>query len=494
MNIGVIYTLTLSMLLLTSCINMSGIFPVSQTKNANALKAEKAFSSAEKNVTWPEESWWESYNDPQLDQLIRQTISGNPSLRIAENRATLAQAYIVGAHAALLPSVGVDASTGLERFTARQFVPAPWAGHADWNNQITTNLAYDLDLWGSKQSVWKGYIDEAKASQAEVQQVKLSLITSVVRNYIELSIAYELRDIANERLSLREKNFDIAHRALTGGIGTEINMIEAEIPLSTIRGQVEIINKRIVLIGNQISGISGQGPDAGLEITRPKMIFNASIGLPSLLPANLIGRRPDLLANRWRIKAAANDIESAKADFYPNINLLAFVGFQALGFSQVIGNSSLIAGVGPAISLPIFDGGRRRGNLSVKTAEYDIAVEKYNATLINALQEVSSQLVIFQSNAKQISEVEIGLALLKKSCALAEKSYQAGLENYQKVIDAKVNLLAQRELEAYLQGERLGVYAELMQSLGGGIFDEESNRRLHERAKSVINVDLGTHS
>jgi len=493
-NISVKVILATLMFFLTSCINMSGIVPVSQTKNTQILKAEKALSGTEQTATWPEESWWKSYHDKQLDQLISKTISGNRSLRIAEDRVRLAQAFIVGAHAALLPRVGFDASTGLERFTAEQFVPAPWAGHADWNNQITTTLAYDLDLWGSKESVWKAFIGEAKAREAEVQQVKLSLITAVVRDYIELSIAYELRDIAYERLSLRQKRLSIERQALTGGIGTEINMLEAEMPLSTIRGQIEIINKRIELIENQIAAITGQGPDAGLEITRPKILFNATIGLPSLLPADLIGRRPDIVANRWRIEATSNDIDSAKADFYPNINLLAFVGFQALGFGQVIGNSSLIAGVGPAISLPIFDGGRRRANLSAKTAEYDIAVERYNATLIIALQDVSNQLLIFQSNTKQMSEVQIGLSLLGKSSALAERSYKAGLENYQKVIDTKLNILALRELEKYLQGERLGIYATLMQSLGGGIFNEKSNLRLPEQNKSERNEDLGIHS
>ncbi len=490
-NVKVLCALTLATLFLTSCINMSGIFPASRPQNANELKAGKAIASASHNILWPQETWWKTYHDAQLDALITQTISGSPNLRLAEARVALAQSFTASAHADVLPSVGANASTGRERFTARQFIPPPWAGNSDWSNQATTSLAYDLDLWGRKQSLWKASIDEAKASEAEVQQVKLTLITAVVSNYIQLSIAYEFRDLSFERLELRKKELAITRRALAAGLGTEMAVIEAEMPISIIRGQIETIDQRIALIGNQIAAMSGQGPGAANEITRPKILFHATIGLPDELPANLIGRRPDLLAHRWHMEAAAKDIESAKADFYPNINLLAFVGFQALGFGQFISGSSMVAGVGPAISLPIFDGGRRRGNLSAKTAEYDIAVEKYNATLINALQDVSKQLLILQSNSRQHSEAEIGLSLVKKSYALAQKSYQAGLENYQHVIAANANLLVQQELMASLQGEKLQAYAELMQALGGGVFDEQNNRSLSEQTNIEKNMDLG---
>jgi NodT family efflux transporter outer membrane factor (OMF) lipoprotein len=201
------------------------------------------------------------------------------------------------------------------------------------------------------------------------------------------------------------------------------------------------------------------------------MTLEANFGLPDQLPANLIGRRPDVLAYRWRAEAAQQGIEGAKAEFYPNINLLAFIGFQALGFGQLISTAASIAGVGPAISLPIFDGGRRRGNLSAKTASYDIAVENYNAIVLNALQDVSDQLVILQSNAKQRKEVELSLASAHRAHELATTSYRAGLSNYQHVLDTHSVVLRQQEIIAQLQAVRLGTYAGLMRALGGGTID-----------------------
>jgi NodT family efflux transporter outer membrane factor (OMF) lipoprotein len=422
-------------------------------------------------MPWPEETWWKVYQDPQLDALVNKAVSGNPTLHMAQARVALSRAYAESMHAAMLPNVGADTSIVRERFTELQFIPPPWAGHSDWNNKATASLAYDLDLWGRKESIWRSAINETSATAAELQQVKLSLVTAIVRSYVQLSKEFALRDIAEERLALNQLRVSIARRGLAAGIGTEMTVTEAEIPLPMVRAQIEAVNEHIALLRNELAALSGQGPGAGDNIFRPAMVLDAAIGLPDELPANLIGRRPDVQAYRWKIEAASQQIESAKAEFYPNINLLAFVGLQAIGFSQLISSAAGIGGVGPAISLPIFDGGRRRGNLSVKTASYDIAVENYNAALVNALQDVSDQLVILQSNTRQRNEVESALVLARKSCTLAQASYGAGLDNYQHVLDVQTALLAQKEVMAQLQSVRLDAYAGLMRALGGGTAD-----------------------
>ena len=166
---------------------------------------------------------------------------------------------------------------------------------------------------------------------------------------------------------------------------------------------------------------------------------------------------------------------ASKAAFYPNINLIAFIGFQALGFGQLISNAAAIAGVGPAINLPIFDGGRRRGNLSAKTASYDIAVENYNEAVIKALQDVSDQLAVLQSNAKQRAETEHAQATAIKAHTLAESSYKAGLSNYVHVLVTHETILRQKEMIARLQADRLDAYAGLMRALGGGTVDNNAS-------------------
>jgi len=456
-----------SLILLAGCVSMSGISPQAELVKPESLNTGKAITAAA-HIAWPKEGWWKIYHDPQLDSLIAKAVEGSPTLNAAKARVALTQAIADSMHAETLPNISGNISVIRERFTELQFIPPPWGGHTDWNNKAAISLAHDLDLWGRQESIWRGSLDESKAVAAEMQQVKLGLASAIIRSYVQLAMEFEARDIAEEHQAQLKERTAIARRALAAGIGTQMEVIETETPLPTAHAHIEAINTRIDLLRHQLAALSGQGPGAGEMIQRPKMSLDHLVGLPDQLPANLIGRRPDVLAYRWRVEAASHNIEGAKAAFYPNINLLAFVGFQALGFSQLLSSAAGIAGVGPAVSLPIFDGGRRRGNLSAKTAAYDLAVENYNEAVIRALQDVSDQLVILQSNIKQRKDAALALATAHKAHTLAEKSYHAGLTNYQHVLDTHAIVLRQQEIATQLEAVWLDGYANLMRALGGG--------------------------
>ncbi len=468
------FALATALALSAGCVSMKGIEPQAEPMPAAQFGAGKAIAAAPQ-IAWPAENWWAAYHDPQLNALVARSIEASPTLRIAQARVRLAQAFADSAHAGTLPNISGDAAFVRERFTELQFIPPPWAGHVDWDNKATVSLGYDLDLWGRQQNLWQASVDETRAVAAEVQQVKLELTSAIVRSYVRLALAFELRDLAAEHLEQTSQRIAIARRALAAGIGTELEVNEAETQLPLARAQIDAIDVRIGLLRNQLAALSGQGPGAGDAIARPTLTLQAGFGLPDRLPANLVGRRPDVLAQRWRVEAAQQGIAGAKAEFYPNINLLAFIGFQALGFGQFFSSAASIAGVGPAVSLPIFDGGRRRGNLSARTAVYDIAVESYNASLVQALEDVSDQLVVLQSNVKQRQEAEQALATARKAHALATASYRAGLNNYQHVLDTHASVLRQQENVAQLQAVRLDAYAGLMRALGGGTVDEAAS-------------------
>ena len=455
---------------LSGCVHLAGIDPQSKPIAAQQLDAGKNIASAAA-MEWPKENWWQAYQDPQLNALVAQAMAESPTLRMAQARVHLSASYAQSAHAETLPNASIDASVTRERFTALQFIPPPWGGNTEWNNQATASLAYDLDLWGRQESLWHAALDETRATAAEAQQVRLGLTTAIVRSYVQLAMEHTLRDIAEQQRHEVQERISITRRSLAAGLGTQMEVLEAETALPLANAEIEAIDARIRLLHNQLAALTGKGPGGGDGITRPALTLDATIGLPDQLPANLIGRRPDVLAHRWRVEAAQQNIEGAKAAFYPNINLLAFVGFQALGFGQLISSAAGIAGVGPAVSLPMFDGGRRRGNLSAKTASYDIAVENYNEVVVRALQDVSDQLVVLQSNSRQNIQAEQSLTTAIKAHDMANASYRAGLSNFMHVLHTHEVVLRQQENIAHLQAVRLDAYAELMRALGGGLID-----------------------
>jgi NodT family efflux transporter outer membrane factor (OMF) lipoprotein len=191
--------------------------------------------------------------------------------------------------------------------------------------------------------------------------------------------------------------------------------------------------------------------------------------VPATLPAELVGRRPDIAAQRWRIEAANARIAGARAEFYPNINLAAFVGFQSLGFSKFLDSGSAVRGVTPAISLPIFEGGRLRSQLGNQTALYDGAVEQYNASVVQAMSDVANAVVRIDSVKQQDRLAQRALDSARRQQQLAERAYKAGMTDSLNVINAQITLLNEQQQMAQVASKQLDNFALLMAALGGGI-------------------------
>jgi NodT family efflux transporter outer membrane factor (OMF) lipoprotein len=227
------------------------------------------------------------------------------------------------------------------------------------------------------------------------------------------------------------------------------------------------VEERISLTRNRIAALIGAGPDRALDITRPTAKISGA-GLPSELPAKLIGRRPDLVAARWRAEAASRRIDVAVAQFRPNVNLLAVFGQQSLGLDNIFKEGSTVGSIGPAISLPVFDGGRRAGGYRVARAEYDAAVASYDATLGFAIQQVSDVLIQQRAVALRLSEEEAAATANDRALSLARSRFTAGAADLQSVLIAEDRLLVSQRALSADQARRLSLEIALARALGGG--------------------------
>jgi NodT family efflux transporter outer membrane factor (OMF) lipoprotein len=269
-------------------------------------------------------------------------------------------------------------------------------------------------------------------------------------------------------LAERQRIYELTRDRNAAGLDSRLELKQAESAVPATHEALVALDERMALARNQIAALLGAGPDRGLAIERPAATALASVALPSTLPAELIGRRPDVVAQRWRIEAAGREIASAKAQFYPNVNLVAFVGLQTLAASNLLAAASGMAGVGPAITLPIFDAGRLRANLAAKDADYDVAVEQYNQTLADAMRDVVDQLASFRSVAEQRVQQRQALATTREAYELALLRYREGLGNYVQVLSAEQPLLDQQSLDAELHARELELSINLVRALGGG--------------------------
>ncbi|MGZ5929914.1 MAG: efflux transporter outer membrane subunit, partial [Rhizomicrobium sp.] len=200
-----------------------------------------------------------------------------------------------------------------------------------------------------------------------------------------------------------------------------------------------------------------------------------ALGIPANLSADLIGRRPDIVAARLRAMAASKRIDVAHADFYPNINLTGYAGYQALGIRDLLTSSSLIGQLGPAISLPIFDGGRIEGAYRGARAQYDEAVATYDQTLTTALREVADALANQRELGKELAHSRAALAASEDAYRVTQQRYAAGLSRYLEVLTSEDTLVTQRKTVADLQARAFVQDVALVRALGGGFHMTNTN-------------------
>ncbi|HWY72941.1 MAG TPA: efflux transporter outer membrane subunit [Burkholderiaceae bacterium] len=459
-----------AMLILAGCASTHGLKPQAELTGADTLAAGRALTGTSVDpAAWPAQDWWTRFGDPQLDQLMREALAGSPSLKVALARARQASALADQANAARSPRVDSSLSATRERFSANGVIPPPFAGGWTTFDQLQATLSWDIDFWGKNRAAFEQALGLARSAAVDAQAAQLALSVDMAHAYVQLLRAYLQLDVAQATVAQRERILALTRERNAAGIDSRLELKQAEAAVPAAREQVEQLNETIALTRNQMAALLGQGPDRGLAIERPAAMASADAALPSQVPSQLLGRRPDIVAQRWRVEAARRGIHVAQTQFYPDVNLTAFVGFQSLGTSSFLSLGSRQLGVGPALSLPLFDAGQRRANLAAADAQYDAAVEQYNQTLSDALREVVDQLSSFRSLARQRVEQQEALAASRDAYDLATLRYREGVGNYLQVLSAEAPLLTQEALEVDLRARALDLSIKLVRALGGGL-------------------------
>ena len=454
---------------------MRGLLTHASLTDANRLAAAKSLESTPISpAAWPASDWWCTVNDQQLDQLIDEALAGSPTLRVAEARRRKALAFAQTSKAARYPQVNADFAVTRERFSEQGLTPPPVAGTWATPHQLEATLQWEIDFWGKNRTADESALGEAGAAEVDAYAARLALTTSIAQAYIGLQRAYLQLDVAQATLKDREQIYALTRDRDAAGIDSRVKLKQAESALPATRERIAQIEEIIQLARNQLAALMGQGPDRGLAITRPAADAVSSVALPSNVPTALIGRRPDLVAQRWRVESASNDIEVAKAEFYPNVNLLAFIGLRSIGPAGFFSAASRMMDIGPAVTLPIFEGGRLQGNLAGKNADYDITVEAYNQALADALRDVVDQPTSFRSVDVQRAKQRQALASAQEAYDLALLRYREGIGNYLQVLSAESPLLDQQSLDADLRARTLEIEISLIRALGGGFSDSAS--------------------
>jgi NodT family efflux transporter outer membrane factor (OMF) lipoprotein len=389
-------------------------------------------------------SWWHEYGDAQFDQLANDALEHNPKLEEALARIALAQAQVEGVAGTRRPDTVISGEATRQRYPENYIYPPPLAGGTAWQSEVSVRLSWDLDLWGRQAALIDSVKATTEATRLDAAAARLAITASLAQAYLDLDRAYSLADIAAQSEAQRRQILDITRKRIAAGLDTNVELREAEaaVPQAELQ-RLQAEAARDVAV-HRVVALTGGGAAAYAHIGRPTLNVETALVVPESLPADLLGRRPDILAARARAESAKNLRSAAKASFYPNINLRAFAGFEAIGLDNLAKWDDRTAGIGPAISLPIFSAPKLKAQFGAAVANEDIVIAGYNGAVVTAIQQTADQLTLVKSSALQLEKARASLASAEDAYRLAQRRYQAGLANYLSVLTTETQVLNAR--------------------------------------------------
>lgn len=458
---------------LGGCANVDGIGPQAQMTEPQTL----GLASAAANVTASAApaaapvaamAWWSRFGDAQLDGLVQQALQNQPNLRLAQARVARAQALAGVVQSAELPSLNASAEAMRQRITANGIYPPPLAGAALDMPNAQLSASYEFDFFGKNRAALDAALGQVRAAQADAQAAELLLATQITRSYFTLLRLQALQDLAQRNLAQRQQSVALVQARLAAGLDSPSELRNSEAGLPEIRQYAESLREQSALARNALAALTGK-PLGVQDFKLGALSRIAVLPVPQAMPLDLLASRPDVAAARARVQAGLSEVEVAKAQFYPNINLVAFAGLSSIGFGNLTKEGSEQWGVGPAIRLPIFDGGRLRAQLKAKSADVDVAIETYNGLLVEAVREVADQIASLQSLARQSQEQQAAQASAQTLYDIAAQRFAAGLGTQVQVLGAQSAVLAQERQAIELSTRALDAQAQLLRATGGAM-------------------------
>ena len=464
--VGVALSLSLA-LGLTACATQDDIQPTLSRVQAGHVGLQEPADSSTPFVLAEVPAWWRSLGDAQLDALVERALNDNPSLQTAAARVRQAQSGVVLAGAATSPAVQLKGQVDRQHFPEQGLYPAPIAGASATMGTLELEGSWEWDLFGKHRAELDAAVGQTRAAQADAQASRWWLSTQVVRTYVQLGRLQAQVAVAQRTLAQRDEVFRLVRQRVEQGLDSRIELKQSESGLPDTRTQIEALQEQVMLTRHALAVMTGQGPTAldGLVVRLEGMTLPKT---PAQMPLALLSHRPDLMAALWRAQAAQKSAQATRiALFYPNIDLVGYAGYNAIGLGNVLKPGNAQWGLMPAITLPLFDGDRRRAHMQSEVSQEDLAIATYNQVVQQAAQDAVDQLGSVQSVTRQQQTQREAQASAEAAYESARARYEAGLTGYLNVLSAETAVLAQRRAAVDLQGRALDARIGLIRALAG---------------------------
>ena len=423
---------------------------------------------------WPAHEWWKRYQDPVLDRLIELAVESSPTLATAHARFDAARQSVRLAGAAAGAHVEAAADIERQRLSDNGLFPPRLLGF-HWYNQSDLGLqvSYTFDWWGKQRDAVEAALDQAHAARADRSAAALMLESSISDTYFGWQADQGRLALARERAAIVERRGAIAAERIRADLDPADDALRSEQAKAAAREQIAALDGSAALRVVALAGLVGRSI-ADLPELDPKPLPELSGSLPDDIKINLISRRADIMASRWRVAAAERDLDSARADFFPDLTLNALLGLSSIDVGKLLQYGSRVPQATAAIRLPIFDAGRLKARYGATQAAIDSAVANYRDTLISAGRDVATQASTRAQIAARRSERLIQVEAARGLHASAAARGRQGLSDARAELGAQQSWIDQRDALLELDAAAVSADIALQRALGGGYENQQS--------------------
>lgn len=406
--------------------------------------------------------WWQLFGDPALNQLETEATGANQQLRVAVARVDQSRAAARTTASRFYPQLSLDPSVA-SFHTQLNHVPSELTATA---YTVPLDLSYEVDLWGRVRRSFESAHADAEATVADYYNVLLTLHGDVAVNYFQLRQLDAQIELLQETLALRQKSVRITKERFEAGLAPELDMDRAQAELGQTETSLAEAQRQRADLQNALALLCGQ-PAATFQI-KPGILSTNVPAVPVGLPSSLLERRPDVAEAERKMAAANAQIGVAKAAFFPAITLTGDAGYSSFHASSLLDWESQLFQIGPAVTFPIFNGGRLKAGLAQARATYQATCASYQQQVLVAFKDVSDSLADLNGYSRQLVS-ETGTAQAADHAAsLSQERYTHGLINYLDVLDAERTQLQAQYQILQIRGLQLVSTVHLIKAMGGG--------------------------
>jgi multidrug efflux system outer membrane protein len=424
-------------------------------------------------------TWWATLNDPELNVLIDRAVRGNLDLKIASSRILEARAARRVTRADLLPAVGSTNTIQRVRggltnglFNGNK---APSRG-SSLLTPFETNVfqfgfdsSWEIDLFGGRRRALEAATADAAGVAEARRDTLVSLLAEVARNYSELRGFQRRLDITNQNIKLQQDSLDLTRVRAEAGLGTQLDVERQAAQLDSTRALVPSLEAAEIQAIHRLGVLLGEEPGALLhELLQTKPIPSVPPVVPVGLPSDLLKRRPDVREAEARVAAETARVGVARADLFPKILLTGTAGRQATQPSGLTLGAGNFFGFGPAITLPVFTGGKIRANIEAQKQRLNQALIEYQSTVLRSLEEAENSLVAYGHEKDRLEKLVAAVDASRQATMLASEVYTRGLADFLSVLDAQREQLAAEDDLARSDTAVTTDLIALYKALGGG--------------------------